>query len=114
MSIRAHLIDLDVVAVQLRRQAPRLERFRLPVELRDAALELQAQPEVLVAVEAHAEDPVGAAGFSSGTGYSVTFPVFGSSLPRICSPKLAYHAIPAESTMTSCGCLVRAGRSYSV
>src|SRR5262249_36924841 len=58
--------------------------------------------------------PVGARGFSTGTSYSTTFPVRGSSFPRICSPKLAYQTIPVESTMTSWGCLVRRGRSYSV
>ncbi len=49
-----------------------------------------------------------------GIGYSTTLPVAGSSAPRICSPKLAYHARPPESTITSCGWRVRCGRSYSV
>src|SRR2546430_17721376 len=52
----ADLIDLHVRAVQRRRQAPRLERLRLPIELRDAALEPHAEPDVLVLVEPHAED----------------------------------------------------------
>ena len=54
--IRAHLIDLHVVAVQFRRQTPGLERLPLPVELRDAALELHAQPHVLVLIEARREN----------------------------------------------------------
>ena len=54
--IGADLVDLHVIAVQLRRQAPRLELLRLLVELGDAALELHRQPQVLVLVEPHAED----------------------------------------------------------
>ena len=52
----ADLVNLDVIAVQLRRQAPRLKRLRLAIELRDAALELHRQPRILLGVEAHAED----------------------------------------------------------
>ncbi len=114
VSIGADLIDLDVIAVQFRRQAPHLELLRLLVEFRDASLELQAQPQVLVFIEPQGEDARRRSGFSSGTWYSVTFPVRGSSLARICSPKLAYHTIPAESTITSCGCLVFGDKSYSV
>src|SRR2546427_542436 len=58
--------------------------------------------------------PVGKPGFSSGTRYSVTRPVLGSSLPSVCSPKLQYQAMPSGSTMTSCGWIVARGRSYSV
>ena len=58
--------------------------------------------------------PFGESGFKTGTGNSVVLPVFGSSFPIICSPKLMYQAIPSESTMTSCGCLVGFGKSYSV
>jgi hypothetical protein len=47
---------LHVIAVQLRRQAPGLELLRLLVELGDAALELHPHPQVLVAIEAHAEN----------------------------------------------------------
>ena len=54
--IGAHLIDLDVIAVQFGRQAPHLELLRLPVELRDAPLKLQAQPQVLVFIEPQGED----------------------------------------------------------
>ena len=58
--------------------------------------------------------PVGKPGFSSGTRYSVTRPVLGSSLPSVCSPKLQYQATPSGSTMTSWGWIVGRGRSYSV
>ena len=58
--------------------------------------------------------PVGKPGFNSGTGYSVTVPLFGSSLPSVCSPKLQNHAMPSGSTITSCGWMVLRGRSYSV
>ena len=40
-------------------------------------------------------EPVGEPFFGSGTGYSVTLPVFGSSLPNDCSPKLEYQAMPS-------------------
>ena len=55
-AIRADLVDLHVRSVQLRRQAPRLKRLGLAIELRDAALKLHAEPQVLVPVEAHAEN----------------------------------------------------------
>src|SRR5262245_55429005 len=58
--------------------------------------------------------PVGKPCFRIGTGYSVTFAVLGSSRPMFCSLKLEYHAIPCESTMTSCGSIIARGRSYSV
>src|SRR4029077_5354580 len=58
--------------------------------------------------------PIGDPAFSKGNGYSFTLPVLGSSFPRISSPKLSYQTIPSESTITSCGCLVSFGRSYSV
>src|SRR6476620_1081905 len=58
--------------------------------------------------------PCGEPFFGSGTGYSVTLPVFGSSLPIDCSPKLEYHAMPEASSITSCGSMVGRGRSYSV
>src|SRR5437899_1797593 len=58
--------------------------------------------------------PVGKPGFSSGTRYSVTRPVLGSSLPSVCSPKLQYQATPSGSTMTSWAWIVGRGRSYSV
>src|SRR5215470_2757810 len=58
--------------------------------------------------------PVGKPFLGSGTGYSVTFPVLGSSLPNVCSPKLEYQAIPSASTITSCGSIVGRGKSYSV
>src|SRR5215472_13517727 len=47
--------------------------------------------------------PVGEPFFGSGTGYSVTLPVLGSSFPRVCSPKLEYQAMPSPSTITSWG-----------
>src|ERR1700719_718766 len=62
-------------------------------------------------------EPVGASGLSSGSGYSVTLPVLGSSSPRVCSPKFEYQTVPVPlgSTTTSCGS-VKSGRgsSYSV
>src|SRR5207253_11159607 len=58
--------------------------------------------------------PVGEPFFGSGTGYSVTLPVLGSSFPSVCSPKLEYQAMPSTSTMTSCGSTVGRGKSYSV
>ena len=58
--------------------------------------------------------PVGKPGRISGTGYSVTLRVLGSSLPRNCSPKFENHTAPAGSTTTSCGSMVFRGRSYSV
>src|SRR6266705_572858 len=57
---------------------------------------------------------VGNPGLCTSMGNSVAVPVFGSSLPRFCSPKLEYQAMPSESTMTSCGEIVSRGRSYSV
>src|ERR1019366_4086778 len=59
-------------------------------------------------------EPVGEPFLGSGSGYSVTLPVLGSSLPMFCSPKLEYQAIPSLSTITSCGSIVGRGRSYSV
>src|SRR6267143_2460277 len=59
-------------------------------------------------------EPVGNPGLCASMGNSVTLPVFGSSRPRFCSPKLEYQAIPSESTITSCGEIVSRGRSYSV
>src|SRR3954454_18644389 len=50
---------------------------------------------------------------SSGMAYSVCLPVFGSSLPRNCSPKFEYQASPF-TMITSCGSMVGRGRSYSV
>src|SRR6266536_1808412 len=58
--------------------------------------------------------PVGEPFFGSGTGYSVTLPVLGSSFPSVCSPKLEYQAIPSPSTITSWGSIVGRGKSYSV
>src|SRR3989442_7939927 len=58
--------------------------------------------------------PVGNPGLCTSMGNSVTLPVFGSSRPRFCSPKLEYQAMPSLSTMTSCGEIVSRGRSYSV
>src|SRR5467141_1624936 len=58
--------------------------------------------------------PVGKPGLCTSMGYSVTCPVFGSSRPRFCSPKLEYQAMPSLSTLTSCGEIVSRGRSYSV
>ena len=45
--------------------------------------------------------------------YSMCLPVFGSSLPRNCSPKFEYQASPF-TMITSCGSMVGRGRSYSV
>src|SRR5438034_9441112 len=58
--------------------------------------------------------PVGNPGLCTWMRNSVTLPVFGSSRPRFCSPKLEYQATPSESTMTSCGEIVSRGSSYSV
>src|SRR5438132_12920775 len=58
--------------------------------------------------------PVGKPALIVGTGYSVTFAVFGSSRPRNCSPKFENQTMPSPSTMTSCGSMVFRGRSYSV
>src|ERR1700741_3575515 len=58
--------------------------------------------------------PVGDPFFGSGTGYSVTLPVLGSSFPSVCSPKLEYQAMPSASTITSWGSIVGRGKSYSV
>ena len=97
----AHLVDLDVIAVQFGRKAPGLKFFCSLVELRDAALKLHAHPEVFILIEAEGKNARRHFGLQSGILYSVTLPVLGSSFPRICSPKLAYHAIPCESTITS-------------
>src|SRR6266852_7144499 len=58
--------------------------------------------------------PVGNPGLCTSMGNSLTSPVFGSSRPRFCSPKLEYQAMPCLSTITSCGEIVSRGRSYSV
>src|SRR5438105_9498648 len=58
--------------------------------------------------------PVGQPFLGSGTGYSVTLPVFGSSLPKVCSPKFENQGVPCASTTTSCGSMVGRGSSYSV
>ena len=50
----------------------------------------------------------------TGSGYSETLPVFGSILPRNCSPKWVNQIMPSESTTTSCGWICLRGRSYSV
>src|SRR6266850_879804 len=51
---------------------------------------------------------------SGGMLHSCSLPLFGSSLPMLCSPKSEYHAMPSASTTTSCGSIVGRGRSYSV
>src|SRR2546427_58654 len=75
---------------------------------------IMPRPRVLSGSKRTDKAPVGKPGFSSGTRYSVTRPVLGSSLPSVCSPKLQYQAMPSGSTMTSCGWIVARGRSYSV
>ena len=57
MMICAHLIYLNVIAVQFGRKLPRLKLFRSPVELRDAALKLHSHPEVFILIEAEGENP---------------------------------------------------------
>ena len=58
--------------------------------------------------------PNGKSFFSTGIGYSVTLPVFGSNLPMNCSPKSEYQVAPSASTRTSWGIASFLGRSYSV
>ena len=59
-------------------------------------------------------EPSGAPGFVMGSGYSVTLPVFGSSMPSMWVPKSPYQIIPCESAAASCGSVSFRGRSYSV
>src|SRR5256885_14827016 len=63
---RARHIALGHVAVALGRQAPGRERLLLALELRDAALEHHAEPEVAVAIEAHGQGPRRKAGLQLG------------------------------------------------
>src|SRR5499427_8264899 len=58
--------------------------------------------------------PTGQPGFTTGIGYCVTLPVFTSILPRNICPKSEYQALPARSSITSCGWMRSLGRSYSV
>src|SRR6267143_1359181 len=53
-------------------------------------------------------------GLTTGIGYCVTLPVFGSILPRNIWPKSEYQALPWRSSITSCGWISGFGRSYSV
>src|SRR5262245_40810965 len=53
-------------------------------------------------------------GLTTGIGYWVTAPVFGSILPRNIWPKSEYQTLPARSSTTSCGWIREFGRSYSV
>src|SRR2546429_1210740 len=53
-------------------------------------------------------------GLTTGIGYCVTFPVFGSILPRNIWPKSEYQTLPSRSSTTSCGWISGFGRSYSV
>src|SRR5580704_2433765 len=58
--------------------------------------------------------PSGHPGLTTGIGYCVTLPVFGSILPRNICPKSEYHTLPARSSTTSCGWIRGFGKSYSV
>src|SRR5439155_22607370 len=53
-------------------------------------------------------------GLTTGIGYCVTLPVFGSILPRNIWPKSEYQTLPSRSSTTSCGWISGLGRSYSV
>src|SRR5712671_7174147 len=53
-------------------------------------------------------------GLTTGIGYCVTLPVFGSILPRNIWPKSEYQTWPSRSSITSCGWIRGFGRSYSV
>src|SRR4029077_15212129 len=53
-------------------------------------------------------------GLTTGIGYCVTAPVFGSILPRNIWPKSEYQTLPSRSSTTSCGWMSGLGRSYSV
>src|SRR6266487_7097378 len=56
--------------------------------------------------------PFGNPGRCTGIANSVTFSVFGSSLPRNCSSNWENQTIPSRSTITSCGSRGLRGRSY--
>src|SRR5438045_3847395 len=58
--------------------------------------------------------PTGDPGLTTGIGYCVTLPVFGSILPRNICPKSEYQTFPSRSSTTSCGWINGFGRSYSV
>src|SRR2546427_2109865 len=58
--------------------------------------------------------PSGQPGLTTGIGYCVTLPVFGSILPRNICPKSEYQTLPSRSSITSCGWIREFGRSYSV
>src|SRR5262249_35048817 len=58
--------------------------------------------------------PSGHPGFTTGIGYWVTLPVFGSILPINICPKSEYQTLPSRSSTTSCGWISGFGRSYSV
>src|SRR6266581_2839145 len=58
--------------------------------------------------------PSGQPGLTTGIGYCVTLPVFGSILPRNICPKSEYQTLPSRSSITSCGWIKGFGRSYSV
>src|SRR5258708_7243681 len=53
-------------------------------------------------------------GLTTGIGYCVTLPVFGSILPRNIWPKSEYQTLPSRSSITSCGWISGFGKSYSV
>src|SRR5881296_2004880 len=55
MMVGTDLIDLYVIAVQLRRKAPRLEFFRLLIEFSHATLELHPEPDVFVFVKTNGQ-----------------------------------------------------------
>src|ERR1043165_3082135 len=53
-------------------------------------------------------------GLTTGIGYCVTAPLFGSILPRNIWPKSEYQTLPSRSRTTSWGWMSGFGRSYSV
>src|SRR5437773_1245728 len=63
MMVRTHLVDLNVISIQVRRQTPRLKLLGSFVEFRDAALELHAHPKILILVEAQSQNPCRHFGF---------------------------------------------------
>src|SRR5215467_2762526 len=63
---RAHLIDLNVVAVDLRRKTPGLKFLRLAVEFHYAALKLHPHPKVFILVESQSQDASGQVRLQTG------------------------------------------------
>src|SRR6266540_2349049 len=113
MVLHGHHVELGVVTVALRATCQNRNFSVFGSNLATPAWYIMPSQRLPSLSTPRSRLPVGKPFLNSGIAYSVCLPVFGSSLPRNCSPKLEYHACPSTMT-TSCGSIVARGRSYSV